>query len=84
MAADSENLESLSNHGTAVMLNGTAAIVVAHGLPDTPNMIHAIGTQSEVQSLYITAIGAANFTINTNDGDVTANRDIMWQAEIRF
>ena len=83
MGLNSPDQESVSSHGTAVMANGTAAIAVAHGLPATPNHINCIGTHAEVQSLYLTAIGAANFTINTADGNVTANRDILWQAEIR-
>jgi len=72
------------NSGVAVMANGTAAIQVAHGLAETPTVFAVVGQDAEVSALYITAVGAANFTINKGTaGNVTANRNIYWEVEVR-
>jgi len=71
------------NSGVATIPNGTASIVVAHGLGGTPTSIRCTGTHTEVDRVYVTAVGAANFTINAGAGNVTANRDVYWEAEVR-
>ena len=71
------------NSGTATILNGGSTIVVPHGLNGTPTIFNLSGSHAEVQSLYVTAVDATNFTINTADGNVTANRDIYWEAKAR-
>lgn len=71
------------NFGTAVMTSGTAAVTVTHGLNATPDDFSIIGSHAEVQSLYLTTIGATTFIINTADGNTTANRDIYWGARVR-
>lgn len=69
--------------GTATIANGENSIVVAHGLAATPTSIHPTGQHSEVASLYVDTIGAENFTIHAADGNVTANRDVYWYAEVQ-
>lgn len=68
--------------GTATIASGTASIVVAHGLVATPTTVRVTGTHTEVDRLYVTAVGAANFTINAGAGNVTADRDVYWNAEV--
>jgi len=69
--------------GTATILNGNATVVVTHGLYSTPLNIKVDGTHAEVESCYPDTIGAANFTINKGGaGNVTANRDIFWEASV--
>lgn len=71
------------NLGTAVILNGTNSIVVAHGLSTTPTCINVTGTHAEVESTYVSTVGAANFTVHKGGaGNVTANRDVYWKAEV--
>lgn len=68
--------------GTATILNGTAAVTLAHGCITTPTSIRVSGTHTEVDRLYVTAVGGANFTINAGAGNVTANRDVYWEANL--
>jgi len=70
--------------GTATILNATAAIVVAHGLHNTPDKISVAGSTADSASLYVDTIGAANFTINAQDGVVGANRSVYWEAACRI
>lgn len=69
------------NSGIATIPNLAAVVVVAHGLATTPNNIQLTGTHTEVDRLFVTAVGAANFTINAGAGAVTADRDVYWYAE---
>lgn len=71
-----------SNSGVATILNGNANVVVTHYLGGTPNYVLVTGTHAEATQLYVTAVGAANFTINTAAGATTANRDVYWMAWI--
>ncbi|MBA7680542.1 hypothetical protein ES703_88861 [subsurface metagenome] len=73
------------NSGTATMLNGGAAIVVAHGLAATPTVINVTGQDTEVSNIYVDTVGAANFTINRDgaEGNVTADKAIYWEAKVR-
>ena len=69
------------NSSSAVIANGTASIVVAHGLAGTPIYITVTGTHSEVESCYVNTVGAANFTIHKGGaGNVTADRTVYWEA----
>jgi len=75
------NYELTNNQGTATILNGNATIVVAHGLRTTPTTINVTGTHAEVETAYVDTIGADNFTINKGGaGNVTADRDVYWEA----
>ena len=69
--------------GTATILNTGTDIVVAHGLAATPTVINVTGQHAEVSDLEVGTIGAANFTITTIGGAVSADRDIYWEAKIR-
>jgi len=71
------------NSGTATILNTGTDIVVAHGLAKTPTVINVTGQHAEVLDIYVGTIGAANFTITTIGGNVTADRDIFWEAKVR-
>ena len=71
------------NSGTATILNTGTDIVVPHGLDGTPTIINVTGQHTEVLDIYVDTIGAANFTIHTIGGNVTANRDIFWEAKVR-
>jgi len=71
----------IRNHGTAIILNGNNTVVQAHGLYTTPTCVLVTGTHAEVESCYVDTVGAANFTIRKGGaGNVTANRDIYWEA----
>lgn len=70
------------NFGTATIPNLGTLIAVAHGLGDTPTNIRVTGQHAEVNDLYITNVGVANFTINTA-GATTGNRDVYWYAEFQ-
>lgn len=70
------------NYDAAVILNGNAAIVVAHGLAATPTSIRVTGTHTEDDLLYVDTVGAANFTIHAADGNVTVDRTVYWRAEV--
>lgn len=70
------------NQGTTTMLNGNNNVVVAHGLAATPTVINVLGQHDEVSDLYVDTIGAANFAIHA-PGNVTADRDIYWEAKVR-
>jgi len=68
--------------GVAIILNGTNSIVVAHGLTGTPVNIRVTGTHAEVESCYVSTVGAVNFTVHKGGaGNVTANRDVYWTAK---
>ena len=70
------------NHGTATILNGTNSLVVAHGLQATPTLVLVTGTDAEVESCYVSTVGAANFTVHKGGaGNVTADRDVYWFAK---
>jgi len=71
------------NSGTATILNTAVSIIVTHGLRGTPTIINVTGQHTEVSDLYVDTVGAANFTIHTIGGNVTANRDIFWEAKVR-
>lgn len=70
------------NCGTATILNGNAAIVVAHHLGGTPTSILVTGTHAEATQLYVHTIGAANFTITTAVGVTSDDREVFWEAWI--
>jgi len=74
--------QGFKNTGVAAMLNTNATVTVAHGLALTPTIVLATGTHAEVNDLYVTAVGAANFTINSA-AVTTADRDIYWEARVR-
>jgi len=71
------------NSGTATILNTGTDIVVAHGLAATPTVINVTGQHAEVLDIYVDTVGAANFTITTIGGAVSAERDIFWEAKVR-
>jgi hypothetical protein len=72
----------IRNLGTATILNGNNSIVVAHGMAGTPSKVSITGTHAEVESCYVDTVGAANFTAHKGGaGNVTANRDVYWDAE---
>ena len=71
------------NSGTATILNAGTAIVIAHGLDGTPTVINVTGQHAEVLDIYVDTIGAANFTITTIGGAVSADRAIFWEAKVR-
>jgi len=70
------------NSGTATIANGTAAIVVNHGLATTPTVVTAVGSHAEVISLYVGTFTATQFTATTAVGNTSANRTIYWYAEV--
>jgi len=70
------------NSGTATVANGTASIVVNHGLATTPTVISVVGQHSEVSDLYVDTVNSDNFTIHA-PSNVTADRDIYWEAKVR-
>jgi len=69
------------NYGAATIANGTASIVVAHGLISTPESIRVTGTHTEVDLLYVDTVGVANFTIHAADGNTSSDRTVYWQAD---
>lgn len=72
------------NEGTAVVPNLGNSVPVAHGLMATPTNIRVTGTHAEVESCYVSTIGAVNFTVHKGGaGNVTANRDVFWRASMR-
>jgi len=78
------------NCGIATIANGTNSIVVNHVLAcvgatrfATPDVILVTGTHSEVETAYVSTVGATQFTIHKGGaGNVTANRDVYWRARM--
>jgi parallel beta-helix repeat protein len=70
------------NSGSATIANGTSSTAVTHGLSATPTSVTVSGSHTEVDLLYVTAIGAAQFTINASDGNTSDNRTVYWRAEV--
>jgi len=71
-----------ANSGTATVLNGQTTIVVAHGLVTAPTRVFVTATLwSNAAKAWVTAIGAATFTINV-DADPGAGTAIFdWKAQ---
>jgi len=69
------------NRGAAIILNGTASIVVAHGLIGTPLIAFATGRNLETDECRISARDGTNVTIAV-PANVTADRTIDWYAEV--
>lgn len=75
--------EGYEYEGTATILNGNTAIVVAHPLVATPNTGNVSGAENhvEVGQLAWHTAGAANFTIEkVSAGNVTANRLVSFHV----
>jgi hypothetical protein len=75
------------NWGTATVANGTASLVVAHGLLGTPTLVTVTGAENHVEAsqMAVDTAGAANFTIRFHGGgNVTADRDVYWYARYGF
>lgn len=69
--------------GTATIVPPAAVIVVAHGLSQIPTNIHVTPINLDPgQRYWVSAIGAANFSINTTAAPA-GNRDFMWSARYR-
>ena len=71
--------------GSATLLNGTAAIVVAHGLAATPTAISITFSENSTNSMvnwWVDTVGAANFTFNGVDPGAS-NLDFYWEAKVR-
>lgn len=74
---------NVHSHGEATVLNGTASLVVAHGLMGTPTRVVVSGASNHVEATQMgtDTWGAANFTIRFHGGgNVTANRAVAWDA----
>jgi parallel beta-helix repeat protein len=70
------------NSGVATISNGTSSKTVNHDLASTPTKIALTGKHSEVANLYVDTIDSTQFTIHARDGNVTADREVFWQAEV--
>lgn len=70
------------NSGATTISNGTSSKTVNHGLASTPTKIVVTGKHSEVANLYVDTIGSTQFTIHAKDGNVTADREVFWEAEV--
>jgi len=71
-----------TNQGVATILSGQTAVVVTHGLENTPAVITIGPYHSEVANAYVSDRNASDFTISV-DTAVTADRQIAWRAASR-
>ncbi len=65
--------------GVAIMAQGTAEVVVNHGLDQTPTVVVLGPRHAEVAGAYVTASTATTFTIAVAT-PVTADRQVTWLA----
>lgn len=78
-----------SNRGVASIIVGQTAVTIAHGLPFTPQpqditaMFASAPAGSGVTSMYVTSVGAANFTLAVNTAVTTTALSVVWQATRR-
>jgi hypothetical protein len=73
--------------GTATIASGTTSIAVNHGLSETPSARHisVVGTNNATNNygpVYITAVGATQFTINVRSDPGASTATFSWKAEI--
>ena len=66
-------------YGTALMPSGQTAVVVSHGVFNTPSHVQATGRSADTASLWISEITPAQFTINVPLA-VGGDRVIDWDA----
>lgn len=58
---------------------------IAHGLGETPDVVFALGDHEETRDLILLSKDAVNIAIGTGDGvNVTADRDVMWIAIVKY
>ena len=73
--------------GTATIASGNTSIVVTHGLVRTPTAGEIVLTPTENPTndpgnLWVSSIGATQFTINCRADPGSSNLDIVWRAAI--
>jgi len=70
-------------HGVATITNPATTVVVTHGLGTTPTQVLLTPQADPADDLWVTSIGATEFTINigTTPG---ASLDIMWSAKVAY
>lgn len=61
---------------TAAIATATA---VAHGLDGTPAYVSIVAAEAGPTDIYVTAVGAANFTVNFGGG---GNKTFFWRASL--
>jgi len=74
---------SISNSGTATILNGTTSIAVTHGLAITPtvgkiSIIYTENATNAVGQWWITSANATAFTVNVANDPGASNLDLAW------
>lgn len=79
----------LENSGTATIASGTTSLAVAHGLSVTPSASDIQLTPTENATadpgtLWVSTIGATNFTINCRVDPGASNLDVAWRVDVRL
>ena len=73
--------------GTATITSGTTSVVVSHGCSKTPSLGHisVIGGEDPTNTpgaIWISSIGATQFTINVENNPGASNFDVGWRVQI--
>jgi hypothetical protein len=69
--------------GIATVLNGTASIVVNHGLVKAPQWVGLTSRTSTSVDLYVTNITTTQFTINVSAA-VGSDTPVLWEAMVNY
>ena len=73
------------NAGTAIIASGTTSLVVSHGLSVTPgladiNIVLGEGATNDPGNIWISAITATQFTVNSRNDPGASNLSFGWQV----